>query len=267
MKIRRVTLIVLVFLTVLFIFDVRYFGNRSIQEPSIHFNVGPGILEPAAQKMQEFIRSQSDFTSLALKGRHGVVELRSAESDVIKVQAIIWADEEEVLEGLEVRESISGRELSYELSQGPAGQEAGLGFIVHVPDGMEVSVDHQFGSVNVDDFVGFLNLNTSFSNLNVNGIEGTVTIASNFGNINLQRIRGPLRLDNSFATCRVGLLAIDGGYDFDVVVTNGTLLGKAPFQIGAESNNKLVARGQSGEGVHPVIIRSNFGTVSVSLED
>lgn len=266
MKTRRITLIVLILLTVLFIVDVRYFGGRSLKEPSVDFNISPGFRQPEAHKSQEFVRPQHDITSLYLKGRHGVVELSSAEGDEIRVQAIIWSDREEVLEAVEVKESISGRELSYELSSDLEGEEVRLGFVVEVPDGMEVTVEHQFGTVRVENFLGFLNLDTRFANVNLNDVEGTLTIKNSFGNLNLQRIAGPLQLTNAYSTCTVELLPVDGGYDFDIEVVNGSLKHNAGFQVNIGGNNRVGAQGKWGEGVHPVHIRSNFGSVVVNID-
>lgn len=268
MRIRRITLAVLLLLTVLFVADVRYFGgDSSTRQPSIHFNVGPRMKDRAVEKRQSFVQSQDALTSLVIKGQQGVINLRSTDSDQIVVHATIGADNEEILDQLEAVEAVSGSEVRYELSEGRDDglQEVSLSFVVEVPAGMDVSIEQHFGQVKVQNFVGFLNLQTSFSDVDVRGLDGTATIQSNFGALDLRQIAGPITLDDSFSTSNIELLAIDGGYDFDIEVINGALIGRAPFEIDAEQNNRLVARGQSGDGVHPVVIRSSFSTVTVNL--
>jgi len=270
MKIRRITLAVLLLLTVLFVADIRYFGGpNSTKQPSVHFNVSPGIKAPAVEKSQSFVNSGEELSSLVLKGQRGNVELRSTDTDQIVVHATIGADSEEILDTFEVVETIWGSEIRYEISKGQEDEmpEVWLSFVVEVPAGMEVSVEQNFGQVRVHNFRGFLSLNTSFSEVTVWGLEGTASIQSNFGVLDLRKIAGPITLNDSFSTSKVEFLTIDGGYDFDIEVVNGVLAGKAPFQMDTQQNNKLVARGQSGDGVHPVVIRSSFGNVTVNLKD
>ena len=268
MKIRRMTIAVLLLLTLLFIVDVRYLGDdRSTREPSIHFDLSPQMRERSVQEKQDFINPQGEFTSLTIKGQKGVIQLRSTDGDEIRVNSILGADSQDVIDRLEVKESIVGSELRYELagegSEGP--QDVGLSFVVEAPAGMEVNVEQHFGEVKIDDFVGFLSLTTSFSDVDVRGLEGTATIQSSFGDVDLRQIAGPITLNDSFSTSTIGLLAIDGGYDFDVEITNGSLRHNAGFEVDI-GENRVEARGKWGEGVHPVVIRSSFSTVTVNLE-
>ncbi len=267
MKIRRITLAVLALLTVLFIADVRYFGGGgTIKEPSIQFNMGPRFQGAAVEKEETFARAQGEFTTLSIKGQQGVIQVSATDQNEIRVVSTIGARNQDVLDSLSVRENMSGSELSYELigvrSEGL--QDAGISFVVEVPAGMEVSIEQQFGQVKIDNFVGFLNLNTSFSEVEVLGLEGTAQIQSSFGNVDLRQIAGPITLNDSFSTSTIGLLPIDGGYDFDIEVTNGSLKHNAGFEVKLEEN-KTIAREQWGEGVHPVVIRSSFSTVTINL--
>ncbi|HBN96557.1 MAG TPA: hypothetical protein DDZ66_09675 [Firmicutes bacterium] len=198
-----------------------------------------------------------------------MIHLRSTDDDEIRVISTIGADSQDVLDRLDVRESISESELGYELtggkSEGQSLQEAEVSFVVEVPAGMEVSVEQHFGQVKIKSFVGFLNLEASFSDVDVWGLEGTATIQNRFGVVDLRQIAGPITLHDSFSTSTIGLAAIDGGYDFDIEVTNGSLKHNAGFKVDI-GENRVGARGQWGEGVHPVVIRSNFSTVTVNLD-
>lgn len=268
MKTRRITLAVLVLLTVLFVADVRYFGGNQSKEPSIFFEVGPNLHGAQVEKKETFVQSQGEFTTLLIKGQQGVITLRSTEGDEIRVDSTIGADRQDVLDRLAIQEHIAGPELSYELSGEQNGglQNAGVSFVVEVPAGMEVSIEQHFGQVKVDNFVGFLNLKTSFSEVDVGGLEGTAAIQSSFGEVDLRQIAGPITLNESFSTSTIGLLPLDGGYDFDIEVTNGTLQHNAELQVD-KTDNRTIARGQWGEGVHPIVIRSNFSTVTVNLAE
>ena len=117
----------------------------------------------------------------------------------------------------------------------------------------------------MNDFMGFLNLEASFSDIEVRGLQGTATIRNSFGPVDLRQIAGPIHLENSYSTSRIELLAIDGGYDFDVEVINGSLKHNAGFQVDI-GENRVDAHGKWGEGVHPVVIRSSFGSVTVNVE-
>jgi hypothetical protein len=262
---------ILALLTLLFVIDTRYFreNQRSNGQSSIHFSVEPKVRQAAFEKNQTFSRSQGEFTTLSLKGQHGVVDLRSIDGDEIRVIAIIGAESQDVLERLELKESISGSELGYELvggdSEGRDLQEAGVSYTVEVPAGMEVSIEQHFGIVKVTSFVGFLNLETSFCDVNLWGLEGTAAIQSSFGKLDLREVAGPLTLKDSFTTSTIGLVTIDGGYDFDIEVTNGSLKHNAGFDL-KMGENRVEARGKWGEGLHPIVIRSDFGTIVVNLD-
>ncbi len=270
MKMRRITLAVLLSLTLLFIADVRYFGGNlsTTRQPSIHFNVGPSTRAPGAEKKRDFVRPQSELASLVIKGNAGVVELKTTDSEQIEVHTTISAENEHVLDRWEVVETISNSEISYGLKGGASGKllpEVGVSYVVEVPAGMEVTIEQQFGEVRVWDFVGFLNLEARFSDVEVRGLQGSATISNSFGDVDLWEIAGPITLEDSYSTTRVGLKSIDGGYDFNIDITNGTLVGNAPLQI-ETVQNRVTGQGKSGEGLHPVVITSRFSTLTVDLD-
>ncbi len=270
MKIRRITLAALLLITLLFALDVRYFtkGDPAQREPSIHFSLGGPPRLPQVQKEVDFVQPQGAFTSLLIEGHLGTVDLKSVDDDQLRIKAIIWADSDHGLELLNVLETISGSEVRYALV-GEAEdlvQNAGISFVAGVPAGMEVTIEQAFGEVKVEDFVGFLNLETSFSNVQVDGLQGTMRVANSFGELDLRGIRGPLRLEDAYGTSRVQLLSMDGGYTFDIEVANGVLLGNAPLQMDT-ARNKVTAFGQSDQGVHPIVIRSSYGRVTVNVEE
>lgn len=271
MKIRRITLAVLVLLTLLMVLDARYFPTSSgfARQPSLRLEVGRRRTFPHGhvEKTFEFDRPQGELTSLVIYGEYGTVKLKSTDSDELKVRASIIAEKEEDLLGWEVVEKISEREVSYRLGGKTAKNKrnVGINFEVEVPAGMEVVAFQNFGKVDVEDFVGYLQLETRFSAVNVNGLEGSLSIDNQFGGINLKEIAGPLTVDDSFGTSQIGLVSIDGGYDFQVEVSNGSLKGSAPLQTEHRANI-VTARGKSGEGLHPVVIKSGFGIVQVDLD-
>lgn len=270
MKIRRYTLAVLVLLTLLFLVDVRYVQPHLVRsgEPSVRFHVRPLIRTGfTAEKSQVFTRPQGQLTSLMLQGSFGTVEVVSSSGEDLVIRTTIAAEKESDLEGFEVRESISDSELSYELAySGPEpAPAASLSYQVEVPAGMEVSVVYSYGQVEVKEFVGFLQLLTSFSRVYVQELQGSLSVNNAYGSVELKGIAGPLRLDNVFATSLVDLAPVDGGYYFQVEVTNGRLQGQAPLEREVRQNS-ITAQGRYGEGVHPVVINSSFGTVTLNLE-
>lgn len=269
MRIRRITLAVLFLLTVLMIADVRYLGTdlSTNRQSSINFNVDRKAPDFAVEKQQTFVQPQNGFTALVVKGQLGTIELTSTTENTIKVSATIGAENQEVLDRLEVKETVSGSEVRYELTgqNGEGMAESGVSFVVEIPAGMEASIEQNFGSIKVDSFVGFLSLDSNFSDVDVRGLEGTATIQSNFSDVDLRQIAGPITLQDSFSTSTVELLPIDGGYDFDLEVNNGTLKQNAGLKVNRVEKRTL-AQGPTGEGVHPVVIRSSFGTVTVKLD-
>jgi len=268
-RIRRLTLVALVLLTLLFLVDVRYLqplvGRTG--EPSIRLQVRP-LIRPGfnAEKTRVFTRPQGQLASLVLQGSFGTVEVASSAGDDLVVRTVITAEKEADLAGFEVVETVSDSELSYELVYtGPQpAPAAGLSYQVEVPAGMEVSVVYSYGQVEVEEFVGFLQLLTSFSQVTVRGLQGSISVNNAYGSVELQGIAGPLRLDNVFATSLVDLVPVDGGYSFQVEVSHGNLLGNVTLEREMRQNS-ITAQGRYGAGVHPVAINSSFGTVTLNL--
>lgn len=271
-KIRRITLAVLLLLTFLFIADVRYFNpiNRLGEQSSVHFDISPRILslKDRVEKSQTFTRPQGQLTSLVVKGQVGKVEFKSTGRQDLLINATIIGEDEDSLVGWDVVEKISHSEISYELSGESTESlpEVVVDLVVEAPAGMDVRIVQDFGTVIVEQFVGFLDLETNFSNVIVRGLEGSAAINSQFGTLELKEIAGPLALVDSFSTSRIELVSIADGYNFDIHVTNGTLKGNAPLQRDTHQN-MLKAYGTFGEGVHPVVINSSFGTVRLDLTE
>ena len=268
MKIRSITVVLLAFLTLLLVLDAWYRPeDPSSRQPSVELEIRPSpLMDPQASRTEVFRRPQAGLTSLVLKGGLGVVKLKSGAGDELVISATITAEREGDLAAFEVVEAASHSELSYELVGTDLGQsgEAGLSFEAEVPSGMEVTVQYDYGFVEVADFVGFLKLVTRFSNVSVQGLQGTLQVDNQFGNVGLHNIAGPLTLESAFSTSRVQLLPVDGGYDFQIEVSNGSLTGNAPVERDVQKN-MTTARGKHGDGQHPVVIKSDFGSVTVDL--
>lgn len=272
MKIRRITLAVLLLVTLIFVADVRYSsqGNRWVGKPSVHFQINPRLssLKDRVEKSQTFRHPQGQLTSLVVKGQVGKVELKSTDGQDLIIRATVTGEAEEDLIGWEVAEKIAHSEISYELTGEPIDSQpdVGVDFVVEAPAGMDVRVVQNLGNVAVEDFVGFLDLETNFSNVIVQGLQGSAAIRSQFSTIELREIAGPLTLEDGFSTSRIELVTSLEGYNFDIDIINGTLSGNVPLQQNT-SQNILTAYGTSGEGVHPVVITSNFGTVRLDLTE
>ena len=278
MKIRRITLIVLLVLTALFLADVRffkieqYFSRQDFLgtgQNLVRFRGVPGLvsLHHKVEKEQNFSRSQGELTSLVVEGLFGKIELRSTDGTELNVLATVLAEDEAILRQLEVVETVSGTEIRYELSgnvEKTGSQEYGVNYVVEVPAGMEVRLEQNFGSVDIMGFVGFLDLEANFSEVSIHGLQGSAAIESQFGVLNLREIAGPLTLDANFTTSLIDLLSIDGGYSFQIDVSSGTLGGNIPLHKSSKQN-MIVAHGNSGDGVHPILVRSNFGNVTLNL--
>lgn len=268
MKIRRITLAVLALLTLLFIMDVRYFGGgqNTINRSVFHFEITPRESAMQAEKSQDFRRSQGELTSFTITGKQGVVQLRSTDGDEIIVRAAIKASLEEDLEGWEVTEKIIDSEIRYELL-GPTNvlRQVGVNYVVEVPAGMDVGVTYDYGVVRVEEFVGFLDIKTTFSQVVVRDLVGSAQVTSHFGAVKLQEIAGPLVLEALYSSSSIELLSIEGGYNFEIEINNGSLGGNAPLRK-EQMQNRIQAEGSIGEGLHPVVIQSGFGNVNVNLK-
>lgn len=267
MKIRRVTLGILVLLTLVLFLDARYFGggrsglNRSI----VHFEITPRDTVKYS-KPQDFRRAQGDFTSFVLGGKQGKVEFSSSQGSELVVKAEVMAAREQDLEGWEVVETVRDGEIRYELV-GTASviRQVGVNYLVEVPAGMDVSINYDYGIVRVRNFVGYLDLNTRFSQVTIDGLEGSAKVSNQFGSTKLQRIAGPLTLEDSYSSSSISLVPVDGGYRFDLEVSNGSLGGNAPVEQTKE-RNFVRAQGTFGAGIHPIIVRSSFSTVNVDMQ-
>lgn len=268
MRIRRIALVTLALVSLLFILDLRCGPQLGQEQSSVRFDVRPRLpIESQASKTQRFSRPQGGLVSLVLDGSYGTVQIKSGTGEELVVSAAVLAQTEEDLERVQVVETVTDSEISYGLavSDGMLPDQVGVGYQVELPAGMEVAVQYSHGKVEIEDFVGYLRLVTRFCSVEVRGLAGSLSVDNQFGNLKLEEIAGPLTLDDAFATSTVQLLAIDGGYDFQIEVSNGTLSGDAPVERQAQ-RDMITAAGSTGAGRHPVAIRSTFGSVTVNLE-
>ena len=264
MKIRSITVVLLAFLTLLLVLDAWYRPeDPSPRQPSVELEFRPiPPMDPQASRTEVFRRPQGELTSLVLKGGLGVVKLKSGAGEELVVSATITAEREGDLAAFEVVEAASHSELSYELVNTGLGHsgEVGLSFEAEVPSGMEVTVQYDYGFVEVEDFVGFLKLVTRFSTVSVQGLQGTLQVDNQFGDVGLRNIAGPLTLESSFSTAGWQAAAVDGVMIFMIEVATGSLTGMPGGARCAERT--LTLQGKTRDGQHPVVISPILGRSS-----
>lgn len=277
MKIRRITIVVLIVLSLLFLADVRYGifpGLRSTRRPSMNYQIGPGAREATFSGSYQFRHPKGNLTALAVQNQFGTIEIRRSDQAELVVTAIVKAfdpsveEAEERIEGWEVEEEIRGSLVTYRWIA-PTSQRENLqtDFAIEVPEGMAVRLEQDFGTIEATGLSGKVDIEATFSDVLVEGFVGHLTLESSYSTTNLRNILGPLTIDNSFSTLVATLVRDEAGYDFDVDLSFGTLLGNVSYATKEKELNEMRAWGRYGEGVHPVKIRSSFGSVDLSLTD
>lgn len=277
MKIRRITVIALIVLSLLMFIDIRYnvFSRLNrVRRTPVQYQIGAGGREPTFTATQEFRLPQGNLTGISVENHFGMMEVRRTDQPEIVVIATVKAfdpsveEAEKRIEGWEAQEKISGSQVSYSWFI-PTSQRENVqtDFIVEVPEGMTVRLEQGFGTVEVFDLSGQLGIEANFSTVLVQDFSGAVTIDSSYSTVNLRNILGPLKVSDSFSTLVASLVKNDEGYNIDVDLSFGTLRGNVPYTMQEKEMNELRAKGSYGRGVYPVVISSSFGTVDLSLID
>jgi len=217
-KIRRITLAVLLILTLLFAADVKYFsGLRSIggRQPAIEIEKSKeeGV---TAGRTREFTHSKQEITKLKVQNQGGEIIVEQAAGDEISVAVeikAVGADLEEAVRKMarwSVDESRRGDLVSYRVrGEAPAKgeREVEAAFLIKVPAGLEITLEQGFGEVTVTGVAADLKLDVRHSTAEIAGLEGMLTIASGFSAVNLKDISSRVVIDDSHSAYDIsGLL-------------------------------------------------------------
>ncbi len=277
MKIRRITVIVLIVLSLMMFIDIRYnlFARlKNVQRTPVQYQVGSGGLEPTFSGTHEFRQPKGNLTAINIENQFGTVIIRRADHEEIVVIATVKAFDPSVEEadknirGWEPQEQIRGSEIFYEwIAPASERKEVQTDFTIEVPQGMAVRVEQAFGTVQALDLSGNMGIDTDFSTVLIQDFVGYLKIKSSYSTLNLRNIEGALTVDDSFSTLVGSLIKSEAGYNFDVGLSFGTLRGNVPYTLKEKDMHDLKAKGSWGQGLHPVKIRSSFGTIDLSLAD
>ncbi len=277
MKIRRITVIVLVVLSLLMVSDVRYnilSGLGNVRRAPIQYQIGAGEHEPTWTGSHEFRLPKGNLTAINVENQFGTMSIRRADHEEIIVIATVKAFDPSVekaeknIQGWEPREQIRGSEVFYEWTA-PVSERKDIqtDFTIEVPRGMSVRLEQDFGTIEALGLSGNMEIDADFSTVLVQDFVGYLRIKSSYSTTNLRNIQGPLTVDDSFSTLVASLVKDDAGYNFDIDLSFGTLRGNVPYNLKEKEMHDLKAKGSWGPGVHPVKISSSFGTVDLSLID
>ncbi len=144
---------------------------------------------------------------------------------------------------------------------------------ITVPDGMNITVTDQNGSVEADGVNGTLNVQTDSAPVNLNNVSGQVTINDQSGSVTLTQaqLSGQSTIVTSSGSITfAGTLDAQGAYRFqtDSGSVDVTLPANAAFNLSANSAGTIKNEfGNTTVGSAPqpeVVISSNSGVISVN---
>lgn len=278
MKVRRVTLAVLLVITLVVIADVWYTGVGAFSGPP-HFEVKLQNKEswdyPNSVKEQCFTLLSSDLTGIQIENKYGEITIKGTEGDEMTVISTITVyadtedDAEQYLKKVQVIETDGDSGAAeYMLPNVPAGPEVRgviVNYEVSLPKNLAASVGNRYGTIRVHEVEGEMEINASFSHIMVREFKGRLDAETEFSTLEIQDFAGSLDLDDSYSTIKVDLVDVQEGYNFDLRSAYGSLHHNIPLEEKVNDRNILRATGITQAGEFPIRIRSNFGTVHVHV--
>lgn len=279
MKVRRVTLAVLLLITAVAVADIWYLGVGAFSGPP-HFEVKLQCKDscdyPSSVKKQRFTVLSSDLTSIQIENQYGEITVRGTEGDEMTVVSTItvYGDTEEDAEQyLETVQVIETKEDSgaaeYMLPNVPAGPEIRgviVNYEVDLPKNLAASVGSQYGTIRADEVEGEMEISASFSDVMVHGFKGILKADTEFSTLDIQDLAGSFDLDDSYSTVKLDLVDVQEGYRFDLRLEYGSLHHNMPLEKKVDDGNIIRAAGKTQAGNFPIRIRSSFGTVHVHVK-
>jgi hypothetical protein len=216
--------------------------------------------------------SSEGVTTLKVQDDAGDVSVLSGKGDQITVRAhkIAWGstqeDAEQVLAELKYTVTKSGESLTvkYEIQQTHFGGENRpdiVNFVITVPEEINVSVDANFGTLEITGIKGNVNLHSDFGDITVTNLEGTLNATTESGTITTTSVNagtGDIFLRSGFGrsilekvvTGKLQVESESGLIDLTDVRVSGDLelftnFGDIHFETG--SAGKLTATTESGK--------------------
>jgi hypothetical protein len=277
MKVRRITLLVLVSLTALLVLQGWFFGVGKMfpgQSP-ITINWGYQDGRKDAFKEQEFTHRKEKIGVLAIDNEFGQIFVQGTSEDIIRVTAEIAITAENAQKGEErlqefsIKESLVGNRLSYELEKSTPAQTmqgVAVNYRVEVPDGLELSIKQRYGVLNVTNVQAeLLEYKLRYVTATVENFVGSLRGTSDFSHLNLHDVVGPIQLQDNYSTMSLFLRDVGEGYDFRIDQNYGSLKDNLNLER-IMVQNRLEATGKYGLGQHPVQIQSNFSTITINVD-
>lgn len=277
MKVRRITLLVLVALTALLVLQGWSFGVGKMfpsQSPLIVNWESPGSKKDAT-KEQEFINHVDHIKGLAIDHEFGKISIQGTTGNEIRVVAEIGViaentqKAEELLAGFSIKETLVENTLSYELvgltnDQTRRGIE--VNYLVEIPEGLELDLKQRYGVLRIKDVEAkLLQYKLRYGTVTVENLVGNIEGVSDFSSIDFKNVGGSIQLQDNFSSINLSLKDDPRGYDFLIDQNYGSLTDD--FKLERKTvQNQLEAKGQYGAGINPIRIKSNFSTITLQVE-
>lgn len=276
MKVRRITLLVLVALTALLVLQGSFgVGKMFPGQSPITINRGYQSGKKDAFREQEFVHHREKIGALAIDNEFGQIFVQGTSEDVIRVTAeiAITAENaqkgEELLQEFSIKESLVGSRLSYELEKSTPGQSrqgVEVNYRVEVPDGLELNIKQKYGVLNVTNVQAELfEYQLRYVTANVENFGGSLRGTSDFSSVDFHDVVGSIQLEDNYSTMSLSLRDVAEGYDFRIDQNYGSLKDNLNLER-TIVKNQLEATGKYRLGQHPVRIQSKFSTITLKIE-
>lgn len=276
MKVRRITLAVLLVLTGILVLQGWYlgFGPAFTRESPLTMDWGVHYVgKNDLSKEQEFVHARETVNYLAIDNEFGQITIRGTNEERLRVSTEITLttenteEGENLLEQFQIKESLVGDRLSYELIRPDKLnlKEFSINYFVEVPAGLELEIKQDFGVVSVQDVDALLlDYQVRYTTTTVENFRGDLQGTSEFGLLNLTNIVGSIKLEDSYSSLNLTLKDISEGYNFQIKQNFGNLKDDLGL-VRTTAPNQLEARGETGLAQYPVQIESNYSTTILKL--
>lgn len=277
MRNRRITLMILVALTILAGLDLRFgvIGSAEQEFGRLKFNItyNDNNSYPSHTKTEVLTMSAADLAELAVVSKEGMINVYGIDTDQITitgkitVSAVNQEDAQNYAEALELqlKQAADRAELSLLEAERPkAVKSVKTSYEITMPKHLDLAIDAEYNQISLADLTGAVALSAGFSSVQTKNLSGSVDGTFDFTNTEFENFGGSLSSEHNFSNLVLNLDGNSSGYTFDVEVNFGKLGGNVKLDQAADEN-EFTALGQVGDGKNQITIGAHFSNVDINL--
>lgn len=245
------------------------------------------------KRTDELSAQLSPGSIVTVKTDFGSITVKGAETDRCDVIAKIWVqaptkeEAEQIAEKVRIKLEPDGNKLAIKVEKPHLknNRSIGVSFDITVPGQTSIECDTSFGSIDLSDLIGDIDVRTSFASVNAKNITGVVKLNTSYGQINGRNINSPeIKAHSSFGSIDIvcsdstpaDMIAdVDTSYgsidfttasnfagDVELSTSFGSIKTDLPITVKGDLGKEYI-KGSVGSGSGRLSLKTSFGSIKV----